>query len=168
MELEAGVLVSPAPEVPVIDGGIVTPRFASWRRRGLWTKTIARELGVARTVSSAARRGGRPGAAGSAPPDRRRASDDGFAVHERGARQRSGRETAAGRAWAGGRRADGGAPSPISADSSGSPPLRRCASRRRRGSSPNRLRAAARHDRGRAGAHISAGRSSRLLPAGCS
>jgi transposase len=49
MELEAGVLVSPAPEVPVIEGDIVTA-IRNLASRGVGSKTIAREIGVARNT----------------------------------------------------------------------------------------------------------------------
>jgi transposase len=74
MELEAGVLVSPAPEVPVIEGEIVTA-IRELARRGIGTKTIAREIGVARnTVRRYLRQ---PIAAGEqVRPVARRLSDD--------------------------------------------------------------------------------------------
>jgi transposase len=49
MELEAGVLVSPTPEVPVIDGDIVTA-IRDLASRGVGSKTIAKQLGVARNT----------------------------------------------------------------------------------------------------------------------
>jgi transposase len=49
MELEGGVLVSPASEVPVIDGDIVTA-IRDLARRGVGSKTIARQLGIARNT----------------------------------------------------------------------------------------------------------------------
>src|SRR5262245_6958209 len=49
MELEAGVLVSPQPEVPVIDGDIVTA-IRDLASRGVGSKTIAKQLGVARNT----------------------------------------------------------------------------------------------------------------------
>lgn len=49
MELEAGVLVSPTAEVPVIDGHIVT-MIRDLASRGVGSKTIAREVGVARNT----------------------------------------------------------------------------------------------------------------------
>ena len=49
MELEAGVLVSPAAEVPVIEGEIVTA-IRELASRGVGSKTIAREIGVARNT----------------------------------------------------------------------------------------------------------------------
>jgi transposase len=49
MELEAGVLVSPTPEVPVIEGEIVTA-IRELASRGIGSKTIAREVGVARNT----------------------------------------------------------------------------------------------------------------------
>src|SRR6516225_3383927 len=49
MELEVGVLVSPAPEVPVIDGDIVTA-IRDLASRGIGSKTIARQLGIARNT----------------------------------------------------------------------------------------------------------------------
>ena len=49
MELEAGVLVSPAPEVPVIDGDIVTA-IRDLASRGVGSKTIAKQLGIARNT----------------------------------------------------------------------------------------------------------------------
>jgi transposase len=56
MELEAGVLVSPAPEVPVIDGDIVTA-IRDLASRGVGSKTIAKQLGVARNTVRRYRRG---------------------------------------------------------------------------------------------------------------
>ncbi len=57
MELPAGVLVSPAAEVPVIDGDIVSA-IRDLARRGVGSKTIARQLGIARnTVRRYRRRG---------------------------------------------------------------------------------------------------------------
>jgi transposase len=49
MELEAGVLVSPTTEVPVIEGEIVTT-IRELASRGVGSKRIARELGVARNT----------------------------------------------------------------------------------------------------------------------
>jgi transposase len=49
MELEAGVLVSPAPEVPVIDGDIVSA-IRDLASRGVGSKAIAKQLGVARNT----------------------------------------------------------------------------------------------------------------------
>jgi transposase len=49
MELEAGVLVSPVPEVPVIDGDIVTA-IRDLASRGFGSKSIAKQLGVARNT----------------------------------------------------------------------------------------------------------------------
>ena len=49
MELEAGGLVSPAPPVPVIEGEIVTA-IRELASRGIGSKTIAREVGVARNT----------------------------------------------------------------------------------------------------------------------
>ena len=49
MELEAGVLVSPTAEVPVVEGEIVTA-IRELASRGVGTKTIAREVGVARNT----------------------------------------------------------------------------------------------------------------------
>jgi predicted transcriptional regulator len=49
MEFEAGVLVSPAAEVPVIDGDIVTA-LRELASRGVGSKTIATQLGVARNT----------------------------------------------------------------------------------------------------------------------
>jgi len=49
MELEAGVLVSPMPEVPVIDGDIVTA-IRDLASRGIGSKSIAQQLGVARNT----------------------------------------------------------------------------------------------------------------------
>jgi transposase len=49
MELEAGVLVSPMAEVPVIDGDIVTA-IRDLASRGVGSKTIARQLGIARNT----------------------------------------------------------------------------------------------------------------------
>jgi len=55
MELEAGVLVSPAPEVPVIDGDIVTA-IRDLTDRGVGSKTIAKQLGIARNTVKRYRR----------------------------------------------------------------------------------------------------------------
>ena len=49
MELEAGVLVSPTAEVPVIDGDIVAT-IRDLAKRGVGSKTIAKQLGVARNT----------------------------------------------------------------------------------------------------------------------
>jgi transposase len=49
MELEAGVLVSPAAEVPVIDGDIVRA-IRDLASRGVGSKAIAKQLGVARNT----------------------------------------------------------------------------------------------------------------------
>jgi transposase len=49
MELEAGVLVSPAAEVPVVEGEIVIA-IRELASRGIGSKTIAREVGVARNT----------------------------------------------------------------------------------------------------------------------
>jgi transposase len=49
MELEAGVLVSPAPEVPVNDGDIVSA-IRDLASRGVGSKAIAKQLGVARNT----------------------------------------------------------------------------------------------------------------------
>jgi transposase len=49
MELEAGVLVSPVPEVPVIDGDIVTA-IRDLASRGIGSKSIAKQLGIARNT----------------------------------------------------------------------------------------------------------------------
>jgi len=49
MELEADVLVSPVPEVPVIDGDIVTA-IRDLASRGIGSKSIAKQLGVARNT----------------------------------------------------------------------------------------------------------------------
>src|SRR5262245_1806339 len=49
MELEGGILVSPQPEVPVIDGDIVTA-IRELASRGVGSKTIAKQLGVARNT----------------------------------------------------------------------------------------------------------------------
>jgi transposase len=49
MELEAGVLVPPVAEVPVIEGEIVTA-IRELASRGVGSKTIAREVGVARNT----------------------------------------------------------------------------------------------------------------------
>lgn len=49
MKLETGVLVSPAPEVPVIDGDIVSA-IRELANRGMGSKAIARQLGVARNT----------------------------------------------------------------------------------------------------------------------
>lgn len=61
MELEGGVLVSPVPEVPVIDGDIVTA-IRDLANRGIGSKSIAKQLGVARnTVRRYRRAPVRPG-----------------------------------------------------------------------------------------------------------
>jgi transposase len=49
MELEVGVLVSPPAEVPVIDGDIVTA-IRDLASRGVGSKAIAKQLGVARNT----------------------------------------------------------------------------------------------------------------------
>jgi len=49
MELEAGVLVSPAAEVPVIDGDIATA-IRNLASHGVGSKTIAKQLGIARNT----------------------------------------------------------------------------------------------------------------------
>ena len=49
MELERGDLVSPAPEVPVIDGEIVAP-IRELAGRGWGSRAIARELEIARST----------------------------------------------------------------------------------------------------------------------
>src|SRR5512138_850993 len=49
MEFEAGVLVSPAAEVPVVDGDIVAA-IRDLASRGVGSKTIAKQLGVARNT----------------------------------------------------------------------------------------------------------------------
>jgi orotate phosphoribosyltransferase-like protein len=49
MELEAGVLVPPVGKVPVIEGEIVTA-IRELASRGVGSKTIAREVGVARNT----------------------------------------------------------------------------------------------------------------------
>jgi hypothetical protein len=49
MELEAGVLVPPTAEVPVIEGEIVTA-ICELANRGVGSKTIARTVGVARNT----------------------------------------------------------------------------------------------------------------------
>jgi transposase len=49
MELEAGILVSPVAEVPVIDGDIVTA-IRDLASRGVGSKTIAKQLGVSRNT----------------------------------------------------------------------------------------------------------------------
>src|SRR5581483_2116177 len=49
MELEGGVLVSPAAEVPVIDGDIVSA-IRDLASRGVGSKTIAKQLGIARNT----------------------------------------------------------------------------------------------------------------------
>src|SRR5262245_47946619 len=61
MELEVGVLVSPAREVPVIDGDIVTA-IRDLASCGVGSKTIAKQLGVARNTVRRYRR--QPVAAG--------------------------------------------------------------------------------------------------------
>jgi transposase len=55
MELEAGVLVSPAAEVPVIDGDMVTA-IRDLANRGVGSKTIAKQLGIARNTVKRYRR----------------------------------------------------------------------------------------------------------------
>lgn len=49
MELEAGVLVSPAADVPLIDGDIVSA-IRDLASRGVGSKAIAKQLGVARNT----------------------------------------------------------------------------------------------------------------------
>jgi transposase len=49
MEFEGSVLVSPVPEVPVIDGDIVTA-IRDLASRGIGSKSIAKQLGVARNT----------------------------------------------------------------------------------------------------------------------
>jgi transposase len=59
MELEAGVLVSPTPEVPVIDGDIVTA-IRELANRGVGSKSIAKQLGIARNTVRRYRRASCP------------------------------------------------------------------------------------------------------------
>lgn len=59
MELEAGVLVSPVPEVPVIDGDIVTA-IRDLASRGIGSKSVAKQLGVARNTVRRCRRAAVP------------------------------------------------------------------------------------------------------------
>jgi hypothetical protein len=49
MEFERGDLVSPTPEVPVVEGEIVTA-IRDLTGRGWGSKAIARELGIARNT----------------------------------------------------------------------------------------------------------------------
>lgn len=74
MELEAGVLVSPTAEVPGIEDKIVTT-VRELASRGVGSKTIAREVGIARdTVRRYLRQ---PIAAGvQIRPAARRSTDD--------------------------------------------------------------------------------------------
>lgn len=75
MELEADVLVSPTSEVPVVEGEIVTT-IRELASRGIGSKTIAREVGVARnTVRRYLRRGIAAGT--QVRPTARRLTDDG-------------------------------------------------------------------------------------------
>jgi transposase len=73
MELERGDLVSPAAEVPVIEGEIVTA-IREWADRGWGSKAIARELGVARNTVRRYRR--QPIVAGHQIRPPRRLTDD--------------------------------------------------------------------------------------------
>jgi transposase len=77
MELERGDLVSPAPEVPVIDGEIVTA-IRELVDRGWGSKAIARELGIARNTVRRYRR--HPVVAGHQVRAPRRLTED--VVHE--------------------------------------------------------------------------------------
>jgi transposase len=81
MELEAGNLVSPVPEVPVIDGDIVTA-IRDLASRGIGSKSIAKQLGVARNTVRRYRRApvtagvqGRPGARKLSDADRQTARE---------------------------------------------------------------------------------------------
>jgi transposase len=77
MELERGDLVSPAPEVPVIDGEIVTA-IRELVDRGWGSKASARELGIARNTVRRYRR--HPVVAGHQVRAPRRLTED--VVHE--------------------------------------------------------------------------------------
>jgi transposase len=77
MELERGDLVSPAPEVPVVEGEIVTA-IRELAERGWGAKAIARELGVARNTVRRYRR--HPVVAGQQVRSPRRLTED--VVHE--------------------------------------------------------------------------------------
>ena len=77
MELERVDLVSPAPEVPVVEGEIVTA-IRELVDRGWGSKAIARELGVARNTVRRYRR--HPVAAGQQVRSPRRLTED--VVHE--------------------------------------------------------------------------------------
>jgi transposase len=77
MELERGDLVSPAPEVPVVEGEIVTA-IRELAERGWGSKAIARELGVARNTVRRYRR--HPVVAGQQVRSPRRLTED--VVHE--------------------------------------------------------------------------------------
>ena len=75
MELERDVLVSPTPEVPVIEGEVVTA-IRTLAERGVGKKTIAREVGVA--VNTVRRYLRQPIAAGvQHRPAARRLSEEG-------------------------------------------------------------------------------------------
>src|SRR5262245_46987535 len=70
MEFEAGSLVPPIPEVPVIEGEIVTA-IRELASRGMGSKTIARELGVARNTVRRYLRGGAAAGIQTRPRSRR-------------------------------------------------------------------------------------------------
>jgi len=90
MGLEAGVLVPPTAEVPLIEGEIETA-IRDLASRGIGSKTIAREVSVARnTVRRYLRQAVAAGAQTrprSAPADGCRSCDGSGAVHRRGRRQ---------------------------------------------------------------------------------
>jgi orotate phosphoribosyltransferase-like protein len=73
MELERGNLVSPTPEVPVVEGEIVTA-IRELAGRGWGSKAIARELGIARNTVRRYRR--HPIVAGQQTRSPRRLTDD--------------------------------------------------------------------------------------------
>ena len=75
MEIEAGVLVSPAAEVPVIDGDIVSA-IRDLASRGVGSKTIARQLGVARNTVRRYRRAPAPAGVQVRPAARKLADAD--------------------------------------------------------------------------------------------
>jgi hypothetical protein len=107
-KFEVGVLVSPAPEVPVIDGDIVSA-IRDLASRGVGSKTIAKQLGVARNTVRRYRR--EPVTAGVQvrPPARKLSDGDRQTARELYAGAAGGqcsrRLAALDRAWRGGERA---------------------------------------------------------------